>query len=169
MKTTLKIFTLTAILFGFATISYAQSSADGTASAGANILTALSISIVTDLHFGDMVSQTAGFTVTLPTTGTRSSSNEAALINGNTNVSVAEFKVDGHGSQKFKIELPTTVTIKNDDDEEMTVTGWNHDAGSAPALSSGTKNFKVGATLNVGAEQAVGEYTGTFDVTVTYE
>jgi len=35
-------------------------------------------------------------------------------------------------------------------------------------LATGTENFQVGATLTVGAAQAVGPYTGTFTVTVAY-
>ena len=51
----------------------------------------------------------------------------------------------------------------------MSVDTFNHDAGATPSLSGGgSDTFNVGATLNVGATQAAGTYSGTFDVTVNY-
>jgi hypothetical protein len=42
--------------------------------------------------------------------------------------------------------------------------------GTNTTLSStGTKLFNVGATLLVGANQVVGNYSGSFDVTVAYQ
>ncbi len=42
------------------------------------------------------------------------------------------------------------------------------DAGACPTLVGGSDTFNVGATLNVGAAQASGTYSGTFAVTVNY-
>ncbi len=42
------------------------------------------------------------------------------------------------------------------------------DAGPNPTLVGGSDTFSVGATLNVGAAQASGTYSGTFPVTVNY-
>ncbi len=42
------------------------------------------------------------------------------------------------------------------------------DAGATPTLAGGSDTFNVGATLHVGATQAVGTYSGTFAVTVIY-
>ena len=51
----------------------------------------------------------------------------------------------------------------------MTVDTFNHDAGATPSLPpGGSETFNVGATLNVGATQASGTYSGTFAVTVNY-
>jgi hypothetical protein len=50
----------------------------------------------------------------------------------------------------------------------MNLTDFVHDAGIAPALVGGTNTFQVGATLNVGINQAAGVYTATFPVTVNY-
>lgn len=36
-------------------------------------------------------------------------------------------------------------------------------------LTSGADSFTVGGTLDVAANQAAGEYTGTFTVTVEYQ
>ncbi|MDD5314295.1 MAG: hypothetical protein PHI46_03565, partial [Bacteroidales bacterium] len=70
MKTTiLKFFTLSAAIFAFSNISFGQSSATRTANAGANILKPIAIIKTRDLDFGDIISQTAAFTVTVSTAG----------------------------------------------------------------------------------------------------
>ncbi len=50
----------------------------------------------------------------------------------------------------------------------MTVDTFTDDTPMNPNLSAGDDTFSVGATLNVGATQASGTYSGTFDVTVIY-
>ena len=51
----------------------------------------------------------------------------------------------------------------------MTVDTFTDDAGVNPKLpAGGSDTFNVGATLNVGATQAAGTYSGTFAVTVNY-
>ncbi len=42
------------------------------------------------------------------------------------------------------------------------------DAGACPTLVGGSDTFNVGATLSVSNTQAGGPYSGTFDVTVSY-
>ena len=52
----------------------------------------------------------------------------------------------------------------------MSIAGFNHDLGATPVLDgTGNATLNVGAVLTVGAAQAAGAYTGTFDVTVVYE
>jgi hypothetical protein len=52
-----------------------------------------------------------------------------------------------------------TMTINN-------LTRFN--TADASIVSTGTDSFAVGGTLNIGATQIPGVYTGTFDVTVDY-
>ncbi len=175
MKTTLKIFTLTAVLFGFANISFAQSASDN-ATVGANILKPLAITKTVDMHFGDIVSQAAAFTVELKLDGTRDASNSNALItavSSSTTVKNAEFKVEGAGNQGFLVTVPTAaVTLTGTgtaSGKTMTADNFTHSAGSPGTLgANGETTFKVGATLNVGDNQEVGEYNGTFIITVNY-
>ncbi len=81
----------------------------------------------------------------------------------------ALFRVDGDPGAVFIISLPTSITISSPS-ANMTVDNFR----SAPA-GTGTINvlgfslFGVGARLLVGANQSGGQYTGTFDVTVTYQ
>ena len=73
----------------------------------------------------------------------------------------------GEPGQAYVITLPASATLSSGGDT-MTVDTFNHDAGGAPTLPGGSDAFNVGATLKVGANQAVGTYSGTFDVTVNY-
>jgi hypothetical protein len=46
---------------------------------------------------------------------------------------------------------------------------WSSDLGvSSTILNTGSKVLNLGATLNVGAGQTAGTYSGSFDVTVAY-
>ncbi|MEJ1729612.1 hypothetical protein SMA90_25090, partial [Escherichia coli] len=72
MKTTvLKFFTLSAAIFAFSTISFGQNDASGAASVGAVIVTPISISKVTDLHFGNLAATDESYQVELDFAGVR--------------------------------------------------------------------------------------------------
>jgi len=170
MKTTvLKFFTLSVAIFAFSNISFGQSSVTGTADAGANILKPIAIINTQDLDFGDIISQTAAFTVTVSTAGERSATNATAILNAVGKQAI--FSVTGQENQSFKVTLPTDGVVSIESGENsMNITGFNHNFGATPKLNgSGNATLNVGAVLNVGATQAAGEYTGTFDVTVAYE
>ena len=73
----------------------------------------------------------------------------------------------------YSIALPSTpVTINGPLSAAMTVDTFTSDIASG-ALSgalgaAGSQSFYVGGKLHVGANQAAGNYTGTFTVTVAY-
>jgi hypothetical protein len=52
----------------------------------------------------------------------------------------------------------------------MTMTNFTSNLGAAKGTigGGGTSSFLVGATLNVGASQTPGSYSGSFSVTVSY-
>ncbi|MBN2681094.1 MAG: DUF4402 domain-containing protein, partial [Bacteroidales bacterium] len=80
----------------------------------------------------------------------------------------ASFDIIGYPDATFTIDIPETIQILSGTDE-MTVDNFVSDLGSSSALDGdGMANLKVGATLNVEANQAPGLYTGSFDVTVAY-
>ena len=168
MKTTvLKFFTLSAAIFAFSNISFGQSSATETANAGANILKPIAINNTQNLDFGDIISQTAAFTVTVSTAGVRSASTATAILNAVGEQAI--FSVTGQESQSFKVTLPANVSIKSGENS-MNITGFNHNFGATPKLNgSGNATLNVGAVLNVGDTQAAGEYTGKFNVPVAYD
>lgn len=142
-----------------------QNEQDATANAAANIISPMTITKNVDLNFGNIAAGTSAGTVELGTDGGRTETN-VILPSVEGTVSAAEFTVTGLAGSSYDINLPTTVTITSGANN-MTITTFTEDA--TKTLTAGTETFNVGATLNVGAGQAVGSYEGTFDVTVDYE
>ncbi len=152
---------------GLAALSTSQAWADSAnSSADAEVVTPIGISNTTGLNFGRVAETGVAGTVVLDTASARTPTN-VDLLSGGT-VTAATFAVTGEVSEAYSITLPASATIISGANN-MTVDTFTHDAGGAPALDgSGNDSFNVGATLNVGAAQAAGSYTGTFAVTVNY-
>ena len=136
----------------------------GTINATATVGSMISISSVASLDFGTMAPTVSAGTVTISTTGTRSSAN-VDLAGGIT--SAAQFDVGGEGGLTYSISLPASTTLIGPGTDMVVDTFVNDNA--SPALSGGgTDTFNVGATLHVGGSQVSGTYLGTFPVTVNY-
>ena len=179
MKTnrTLKLITLTAAIFGFAATSFGQITAtDGAAHAFATIIRPITLASEDDLEFGIITASTDGGTVTVPPTGTVTTSGVTLYDDSQ---QPASYDVSGEAGYTYSITLPASVTLSNNTGATMNVTGFKTNSGTEteePAGSTGNSfdangdaTFYVGATLNIGAAQTSGEYTGTFSVTVAYE
>ena len=169
-KSTRNKLIATAILFtGFISISFAQSTA--TATATATIITPISIAKNTDMSFGNIAVQTAtGGTVVLAPAGTRTSTSGVTLPATTGTVTAASFTVNGNGTSTYAITLPTTVTLTHSGGvQTMAASSFTSNPSGTGALSAGTQNIAVGATLTVAAAQLAGVYTsGNFNVTVNY-
>ena len=169
MKTTiLKFFTLSAAIFAFSTISFGQANdATGTAQAAANIVTPISIKKNIDLNFGNIAASGSNFTVALSAEGVRTSTGGTGTLPSVAGtVTAAEFTASGLTGATYAVTLPTSITITDGGTNSMTVNGF--ESNSTYTLTGGSDTFKVGATLNVGANQVAGAYTGNFNVTVNY-
>ena len=169
------IFTLlgTATLFAQANIA--------TATASATIVQDLAIEKNQDLNFGIVIPGSSATTVILApaTGGVTIGTGLGQILNtaSATATSAAEFTVTGSGLSIFTTTLPTSINITNTEasGETMVVDTFLSTAdiagvtlGSVLGELDVTSTFQVGATLNVGANQAAGLYTGTFDVEVNY-
>ncbi len=152
---------------GLAALSTSQAwAASANSNADAEVIAPIGISNTTGLNFGRIAPTGVAGTVVLDTADTRTQTN-VDLVSGGT-VTSAVFAVTGEASEAYAITLPASATIISGANN-MTVDTFTHDAGGSPALDgTGNDGFNVGATLNVGAAQAVGSYTGTFAVTVNY-
>ncbi len=125
----------------------------------------ISISNTANLDFGTMVTTGTAGTVTVTPAGARSSV-DVDLLGGVP--AAAAFDVTGEGNANYSITVPSSTTLSSGGDT-MTVDTFTDDAGASPRLpGGGSETFNVGATLNVGATQAAGTYSGTFSVTVNY-
>ena len=175
MKGSKSILVLGIVVFtAFASGAFAQTSANTTASANANIIPAISIARVTDLNFGDIL-QPAGAGGTLALTAAAPTvPNPLGVTTAGGTVNAAEFTVMGAGTRSFSVTLPVSINITaNGGANSMVVDNFTSSCGPC-TFGGATATMEslplyVGATLNVGNTQALGAYTGTFAVTVAYQ
>ena len=136
-------------------------SVNGTASV--DIATPISISQTSAMSFGTVAATTGTSSAVLtPAGGMTGTSSLGGTI------SAATFNVQGTSGSTYSISLPTADVTLSSANSSMIVNAFTHDAGVTPTLTGGSVNFNVGATLNIGANQAAGSYTGTYAVTTNY-
>jgi Domain of unknown function (DUF4402) len=174
--TTMKKLTLLiAILLvvGFSTNAFAQPNVSATATATGTIIAPIAISKTVDMNFGNIVAGAALGTVVLTPAGARSVTGGAFLptsLPGSP--AAASFTVTGATGFTYAIQLPAAATTVTSGGNTMTVDTWTSTptVATGGSLAGGTQTITVGATLNVGANQAAGTYvSGTpFTVTVHY-
>lgn len=163
MKTIIKalmVAGVAAIAMG-GTAAYA---ATASATAKAKILKQVTVTKSSDLEFGTVVTSTGPATVLISTAGTRTCG--AGLVCSGTTAAAA-FGIGGTTGQTVTISAPATVNLTSGA-ASMTATLL---ASAATRTLSGTAadQFSVGGSLAVGANQADGDYTGSFNVTVDYQ
>ena len=174
MKTTvLKFFTLSVAIFAFSTISFGQNTDNTTASAGARIVTPLTIKNDGALEFGDIISASDENVVTISPAGARTATTpEALLVTASRTPQAAQFTVAGEASLGYTVLISESITLTGaTTSETMTVDNFVHNANGTliATETTGKETFSVGADLTVEASQASDIYTGSFTVTVTYE
>jgi hypothetical protein len=135
--------------------------------AGAAPAAELTITRTGDLGFGSFVAG-AGGTVTVAPSGARSAS--GVFLIPSSQGAAARFEVRGDGDAGYTIGLPAEAVLDNGAGQTMTLRDFTSAPSAFGRLSlGGTQTISVGATLNVGANQASGSYSGTFSVTVNYQ
>jgi hypothetical protein len=145
----------------------AAEAATTASSAGATIVASISISNTVGLNFGQIAPSAVIGSVTVATTGVRSSSGGVTLANGTT-PTASSFDVTGTGSNTYAITLPTSITMAGPG-VLITVDSFvSNPSGSGTLSVGGAQTLLVGATLYTGVSQAAGVYAGTFNVTVAY-
>lgn len=80
----------------------------------------------------------------------------------------ARFGIMGEAGYSYIVTVDSSTSVQNDNSDSMNVTNItpSHTTG---VLVEGYSEFYVGGTLAVGASQPVGNYTGTYQVTVNYQ
>jgi hypothetical protein len=135
----------------------------------ATVLKSLSVLKLADLDFGELVVGGAGTAVIDPVSGTMTTAGLVTPIGSAAHP--ATFTATGSRNSVVIIHVPSSpVTLTRvGGGATMTVSNWTLDGKINRRIPSGSAfNFSVGGTLNVGAAQAEGIYTGTFAVTVQY-
>ncbi len=164
----LKFFALAIAIIGFSSTLFAQNTYQTLIQVNATIGATITISKSTDLKFGNIIAGSTAGTVTVPLTGsTRAISGGVTLPSIAGEVSAAQFTVTGFSNATYNIIMPedNVVTLANGSNTMKLKTFTNN---ANKILTGGTETFKVGATLQVGANQASGTYTASFNVSVAY-
>lgn len=138
------------------------STAQGTATA--QIVAPITLTHVSGaaLSFGTLTAGTGG-TVTISTGSVRTVGGDVSGITGVAPAADA-FTVTGDANRSFAITTGGGSVTNGGNSMAFTTTA----APTASLSGSGTASFRVGGTLTVGANQAPGSYTGTYNATVTY-
>ena len=167
MNKLLTIGLLAATAAGFAAPASAQTlSNSATADSTVTIITPLSIVKASDLTFGTVAKPLTGSaTVAISATdGTRTLGTGLAAMTGSTGR--ATFTVTGDTGRTFAATIPTSFKLSNGtvaNDITVTLTS------DVPAgLTGTTATIGVGGSFSLASTQVVGDYTGSFAVSVAY-
>lgn len=164
-----KLIALVALFMFVAVMSYATETTTGTGTAKAKIVAAATIEEVSGsaLNFGTIFKKAGGGTVSM--TAAESTSRTSSTLT---------FATGGYSSDHFlmsNLDVGTTYNLSVPASVSITRDGGSETMTVAPVLSvtsfeadAATKDIFVGGTLTVGDNQAVGQYSGTYLVTVTY-
>lgn len=167
---TYKVFSMKKIsrLFAFSLV-FAICSANlfgQSATASATIVTPITISSDRNLSFGNVIAAATAGTVQLSPAGVRTATTVTLPATTGT-VSSARFTITGMTGMAYTVTVPASLSINDGSGNSMTVNGFTHTATGT--LTATTEVFTVGATLQVGANQAAGSYgPASFNVTVAY-
>jgi hypothetical protein len=149
----------------------AGSALAATGSATATVVTVRPLTLVKtdDLSFGSLIpSATAGTVKIDPTTDARTSTGGVTVAGGTP--SAARFVALGLINIYSNITLPTSITLNRTGGGAAMIVDAITTNGPATRLFPGTAilDVRIGGTLNVAANQQVGDYAGQFNVTVVY-
>ncbi len=155
----------------------ALAQAAASASGEAIVLRPLSFFKVQDLEFGDIIASNTAGSVRIDAVGNRTATGGVTLAGGGHQV--ARFAGLGSFNRQVNIAMSATPIWITGPGAPMRVR--NFEIGSTPTVILGTAplrfrivtptgafNFPLGATLDVGANQAGGEYSGNFTVILNY-
>jgi len=150
------------------TLAMAQTGASDSASAtaSAEIIQPLELQKTADLDFGKIISNNSAGSVTVHADGSPQSDTGGASTYEEGNR--AAFSVEGEADWAYNLTMPASVTLVSGSDS-MAVALSNSLTNDASVLDSlGEDEFHVGGELAVGANQASGNYVGTFEVSIAY-
>jgi hypothetical protein len=122
------------------------------------------------LTFGAFLAGSGG-TVVVGTSNNRSKSGGVFLLSQGGSAASAQFTVSGTPGAAYAISLPANGTVAlTGPGADMALNSFVSSPTPGGTLSGGgSQLLSIGATLSVGSNQVPGSYTGSFNVTVTYE
>lgn len=164
-----KIYLLAAVsvlTLGCAEVWAAEATGQGNISA--KIVAPVTVTEAQALDFGTILAPTdSAKKVTIAAAnGVRSADDGAILVNTNQG-KAGLFNVTGAENQSMTIQVSDSVELTGTGDP-MTVNNFVTEPASELILSGTSGQIKVGADLTVNQGQDEGDYTGTYQVTVSY-
>lgn len=135
------------------------------ATAKARVLQQITVTKTADLDFGTIVPGTAAGTVAVSAASARTC---GAGLTCTGTVTSGAFNVTGTNNAVVTVTGDNTVSLANGSGGTMSA-ALSRSAATVTLSATGTGAFQVAGTLSVGANQADGNYTGTFNVTVDYQ
>jgi hypothetical protein len=152
------------IALAAATVGADVLAATASGTANATVIMPISISAGTALNFGTFAANSGGGTVVITTASARSATGTVALSATTPGVA-GTFTVTGNAGSTFAITNPGTFNVTSGANSmSVSLTGL----ATIGTLTAGTATIQVPGTLTVGASQAPGSYTGTYNMAVEY-
>ena len=142
----------------------AAHAASATGTAKAKILRQITLTNTSDLQYATIISGATAATVAVSTAGARTCGTGLTCTGTATS---ANFNVAGTDGAVVLVSGDSSVTLNGSLGGTMASTLTYSAANITLGATGGS--FQVGGTLSVGANQAAGDYTGTFNVTADYQ
>ncbi|NEX92941.1 DUF4402 domain-containing protein [Caulobacter sp. 17J65-9] len=152
-------------------LAAASSALAETGNGSVTVVRPLTVTKNDDLLFGTVVRPTSGSgSVGVSVAGASLNSGGVTNINSGGAQAPARFTIDGEGGQAISVSVDPTFTLSGSAGN-LTVTTTN-DFDSLPLSGSlggsGSKTVKVGGSAPITSATGTGSYTGTFNVTASY-
>ena len=142
----------------------AANAASATGTAKAKILRQITLTNTSDLQYATVISGATASTVAVSTAGA-ATCGAGLTCTGTT--TAANFNIAGTSGAVVLVGGDSSVTLNGSLGGTMT-SSLTYSASNV-TLSATGGSFQVGGTLSVGANQASGDYSGTFNVTANYQ
>lgn len=136
--------------------------------ATAYVVSSLQLAELSPLAFGTFAAAATAKTINI-NPGSCAQSGDTALFGGN---SCGRFLVNGYQNASYIVDWDQTITLSGQDTANSGQTmGATVILNGDPVkqLNNGTGDLQFGGTLSVAANQAKGNYQGTYTVTANYQ
>jgi hypothetical protein len=163
-----KIITGLILLISYS--GFSQASATSTVTARVNVVEPIKITKSVDLDFGNVIGSFTTGTLTLDPDGVRTV-NGLQISNAVPGDVTAAEAIVTHNNNNYSISLPESFTLYNSENPDQFLLINQFTVQPLPfAGDEGSDILKIGASLNLEANQLPGYYTNSagFNVTVSY-